>query len=343
MKKHAIIPIFIPHKGCPNDCVFCNQKKITAHSKAVTLDDVENIIKTYLPTLEGRGLDTIEVAFFGGSFTGIPMDEQSAYLEVAKKYKDMGKINQIHLSTRPDYINKPILDNLKNYGVDVIELGVQSFDEEVLRLSNRGHSKEIVYESSKLIQDYDFTLGLQLMIGLPGDTYEKSINSAKKVVEIGPSLARLYPTIVIDNTELFNMMKRGVYSPLTQEEAIRRTKDMYLILENAGINVIRVGLKSSDIINEKGSISGDTFHPAFSQLVTGEIAKEFFLAEMKKLNIHRNEKATIEFFSNDLSFSNMPGNGGRNKITYKALFPNLTIIYKKDNNLSNNKYKIRRI
>ena len=143
-KKHAIIPIFIPHRGCPNDCVFCNQKAITARQSDVTPADAENIIETQLATLEGRGLETIEAAFFGGSFTGIPMEEQSAFLAVAKKYKDAGRIDKIHMSTRPDYIDEDILDNLRRYGADVIELGVQSFDPEVLAASNRGHTVEDV-------------------------------------------------------------------------------------------------------------------------------------------------------------------------------------------------------
>ena len=132
MKKHAIIPIFIPHQGCPNDCVFCNQKKITARQPDVTMDEVRDTIETWLSTLTGReGMETIEIAFFGGSFTGIPIEQQTEYLQIACEYKERGLIDKIHLSTRPDYIDNVILDNLQKYKVDVIELGVQSFDEEV--------------------------------------------------------------------------------------------------------------------------------------------------------------------------------------------------------------------
>lgn len=162
MKKHAIIPVFIPHLGCPHNCVFCNQHAITARTAEVTPEDVINIIEEYLPTLEGRGLEEIELAFFGGSFTGIPLDDQSAFLEIAKRYKDSGRIQKIHLSTRPDYIDEIILDNLKKYDVDVIELGVQSFDEEVLRLSERGHDIHAVYTACEMIREYGFVLGIQL-------------------------------------------------------------------------------------------------------------------------------------------------------------------------------------
>ncbi|MEG0157656.1 MAG: radical SAM protein, partial [Anaerovoracaceae bacterium] len=186
MKKHAIIPIFIPHEGCPNDCVFCNQKIITARSKPVAKEDVHNIIETYLPTLEGRGIRTIEVAFFGGSFTGIPMAQQEEYLRVAYAYKQQGKIDKIHLSTRPDYINEEILDLLCAYGVDVIELGVQSFDPQVLSLSKRGHDEETISRAAKLIVQRGIQLGIQLMIGLPGDTKEKAMRSAREAAKLKP-------------------------------------------------------------------------------------------------------------------------------------------------------------
>ena len=127
MKKHAIIPVFIPHKGCPNDCVFCNQRKITARTDDVSPDDTRRIIDQWLSTLSE--VETVEVAFYGGSFTGLPIDEQTSFLEVAEEYKKAGQIQKIHLSTRPDYIDIPILENLRAHGVDVIELGVQSFDD----------------------------------------------------------------------------------------------------------------------------------------------------------------------------------------------------------------------
>ncbi|MDD6311667.1 MAG: radical SAM protein [Firmicutes bacterium] len=230
MKKHAIIPVFIPHRGCPNDCVFCNQKAITARQADVTPEDVKNLIESYLPTLTGRGIETIEVAFFGGSFTGIPMEDQSAFLAVAKEYKDKGLIDKIHMSTRPDYINREILDNLKKYDADVIELGVQSFDPDVIKASERGHTVEDVYKACDLIHEYGFELGIQLMIGLPVDSLEKCIFSAKEAVRMKPSIARLYPTIVLNDTKLLEMYLAGTYHALTSDEAVLMTKEMYKIL-----------------------------------------------------------------------------------------------------------------
>ncbi|MDO5303806.1 MAG: radical SAM protein [Clostridia bacterium] len=357
MKKHAIIPIFIPHKGCPNDCVFCNQKKITARNGKVTMEDVINTIETYLSTLEESSVETIEVAFFGGSFTGIPMEEQSAFLSVAKEYKDRGRIDKIHMSTRPDYINEEILDNLKKYDADTIELGVQSFDDEVLKKAGRGHDSSIVYKSSQLIKDYGFELGIQLMIGLPGDTMETAIYSAQETVKINPSIARLYPTIVINDTELYNMNMRGEYKPLSQEEAIKRTKEMYKIIDGAGINIIRVGLKSSDIINENGEISGNTYHPAFRQLVEGEIAKERVedqllaagLAGEADLNSAKADqrdkgrdcRIKVDVFSSPNSFSNMVGHKACNKTYFAHKYPHLSLAFRTDEELGVNRYRIK--
>lgn len=354
MKKHAIIPVFIPHKGCPNDCVFCNQKAITARTADVTPEDVKNLIERYLPTLQGRNLETIEVAFFGGSFTGIPMEEQSAFLAVAKEYKDKGLINKIHMSTRPDYINKEILDNLKKYDADIIELGVQSFDPDVLAASNRGHEAEDVYKACDLIKEYGFELGIQLMIGLPEDSLEKCIFSAKEAVRIGPSIARLYPTIVLNDTELLEMYRRGEYQPMSTDEAVAITKEMYKILYGAGINIIRVGLKSTDLIAEGGAVRGHTYHPAFRQLVEGEIAREQLEAQLQALlntwgesqlqalepKPGPPEAQSFAFLSNGVSFSNMIGNSRANKLYFEEKYPQLKIRFKTDQTLEDGRYVV---
>lgn len=336
MKTHAIIPIFIPHLGCPNDCVFCNQKKITARLMPPSREDMTDMIDRYLETIFGRGIETVEIAFYGGSFTGLPVDQQQVYLSAAKSYKDRGLIHKIHLSTRPDYISEEILSNLKYYGTDIIELGVQSFDEEVLRRSNRGHSRESVYAASRLIQSYDFELGLQLMIGLPGDTYDKAVSSAEEAVKIAPSIARLYPTVVIKDTELYEMYLRGDYEPLSMEEAVRITKDMYLILSNAGINVIRIGLKSTDLINENGETAGG-YHPAFRQLVEAEIAKEQLEAQLKLIP----DISEAAFCSSAASFSNMIGNRKSNRIYFEKKYPHVRFTFHVDSNIPNGLYSLR--
>lgn len=306
----------------------------------MTPEDTRKIIETYLPTLHGRNLETIEIAFFGGSFTGIPIEEQSAFLAVAKEYKDRGLIDKIHMSTRPDYIDERILDNLRKYDADIIELGVQSFDPEVLAASNRGHCAEDVYKACDLIKSYGFELGIQLMIGLPEDSMEKCIYSAREAVKIGPSVARLYPTIVLNDTELLNMYKSGRYEPLTTEKAVDITKEMYKILDDAGINIIRVGLKSTDLITEGGEIQGHTFHPAFRQLVEGEIAKERLEKQLQQA-IEENPQATaFTFACNGTSFSNMIGNSKRNKLYFSEKYPQLKIRYKADSTLEADRYTV---
>lgn len=371
MKKHAIIPIFIPHLGCPCQCVFCNQQKITARTKAVSTDEVRETVERYLSTLADLDPSEIEIAFYGGSFTAIPIDAQTAYLEVANEYIDQGRVSSLHISTRPDCIDEEVLSNLKRYNVSTIELGVQSFSDEVLRLSKRGHDSDTARKAARLIKERGFKLGIQLMIGLPGDSLESCIYSARETVALSPELSRLYPTLVIDGTELYDMYEDGSYEALSKEEALLRTKEMYKILHKAGINIMRVGLKSTDIVggSDLSAINGGTYHPAFRQLVEGEIAyemlKEQLDALMEKLDgtgfaKTSNPDATghtktpnpdatsrtntpkpklkVDLFSNPQSFSNMIGNCGINKERLSAEYPNFDIKYRTDNNLARDIY-----
>lgn len=344
MKKHAIIPIFIPHKGCPHACVFCNQNAITARTADVTQDDVRRTADEWLSTLEGRGLDEIELSFFGGSFTGIPIEQQSAFLAVAKEYKDAGKIDKIHLSTRPDYIDEEILDNLKKYGADVIELGVQSFDPEVLELSERGHSVEDVYKACDLIKSYGcFTLGIQLMIGLPGDSYGKCMDSVRQTIAIGPGIARLYPTVIISGTKLCRMYEEGTYKPFSQEEMLRTTTDMYRDLTEAGINVIRVGLKASALINDSDDsrVVGDTYHPAFRQLVEGRIAR-YEVAERLKTIANTGYSGSLVLSAGPEKFASVIGHKAENRKYFVTEFPMFDIMYREDPSVEDGKIVIER-
>ena len=330
MKKHAIIPIFIPHKGCPNDCIFCNQKKITSHDDLVTPEDIHNIVSEYMSTLSHMNMETIELSFFGGSFTGIPMQEQKEFLSIAKKYKESGLIQKIHLSTRPDYINEETLDNLKAYSVDVIELGVQSFAQPVLDASCRGHDTACVYESCAKIKEYGFTLGIQLMIGLPMDTWEYDIFSAREAAKIHPEIARLYPTVVIRDTGLFQLMEQGLYTPMGEKDAVERTAAMYRILTKAGINVIRVGLKSSDIMSD-GHNTAETFHPAFRQLVEGLIARQDLEMQIDNiLQLYRQSHMTcpgIALISNEKCRNNLFGHKSENKHYFKNKYDKISFDY----------------
>lgn len=290
-KKHYNIPVFISHFGCPNACVFCNQKKINGRETDVTLEDLDKIITEYLEILPEDSYK--EVAFFGGTFTGISMEKQKEYLEGVKKYLDKGLVQGIRLSTRPDYINKEVMEQLKKYNVTSIELGVQSFDEDVLKKSARYYPIQMVYDACEMIKSYEIDLGIQLMPGLPGSDFETDFESAKKAVELKPQNARVYPTLIIKDTEMEKMYERGEYEVFSLEEAVKRCRKICALLEVNGINIIRVGLQPSEDLRNGGVSVEGAFHPAFRELVDGEIYFNF-LEKIKEregeLSIKAHEK-----------------------------------------------------
>ena len=268
------IPIFVPHKGCPHDCVFCNQRKITGITNEMTVIEADEIIKNNLETIEkynSKGSYIAEIAFFGGSFTAIEMDRQNELLSLANLYLKSGRVHGIRLSTRPDCINDEILSNCKNYGVTAIELGVQSADEEVLKLSNRGHTFEDVKNASCLIHKYEIELGLQMMTGLPGDTYQKSVDTAKKIAGLNPKNVRIYPTLVMEGTHLFEMYREGKYIPQKLSEAVSLAADIAEIFISKNIEILRISLQTTDGVN-KDTVIGP-YHPAFAELVYSELEK----------------------------------------------------------------------
>ncbi|MBM7868951.1 histone acetyltransferase (RNA polymerase elongator complex component) [Clostridium pascui] len=296
-KSYYIIPIFVPHEGCPYNCVFCNQSSITGIHEVVDEDYTHNIIKSYLETIRNDNA-VVEVSFFGGSFTAIDMNRQKSLLKVAKSYKDEGKIKYIRLSTRPDCIDREILNNLKEYGVDIIELGVQSLDNEVLKLSGRGHEEGIVYTSSKLIKEYGFTLGHQIMLGLPGDSFEKDIETTEKVISMKPDICRIYPALVVKNTPMEFMLKNNSYKPYSLNDAIKITKVIYGMLISNNIKVIRIGLQPTEEINEGKEIVQGPFHPAFRELVESSIMNDMIIENVPS---KYNGEVIIEINNKDIS------------------------------------------
>lgn len=309
-KKNYIIPVFVPHFGCKNDCVFCNQRKITGFVDR--LDSIEYVghIEDYLKTIGDPQDKHIEIAFFGGSFTGLDISIQMEYLEIAKKYKDEGKIDSIRLSTRPDYIDKEILDFLKSFGVDIIELGVQSLDEEVLKISKRGHDRKDVEKASELIKDNGFVLGIQIMVGLPGDNEEKYKKTVESVINLKPNIVRIYPVLVIKKTELENMYKSGEYTPVSLNSAIKLSaygdKKFYL----NGIKVIRIGLQATKNISKDFDLIAGPFHPSFRQYVDNY---HFLRSFMKILDELKEIKKEIRIRINPRDLSNAIGLNKVNK------------------------------
>lgn len=274
MSSRITIPIFVPHRGCPNDCHFCNQRRITGFVEEMTPERARGIIEEYL-SFSGDNR-RFEIAFFGGSFTAIPKEKRRALLEVAKEYIDgHHRIDYAHISTRPDHIDDEILDELETYGVRVIELGVQSLDEEVLKQSNRGHDTTCVYRSARKIRERGFLLGLQMMTGLKADTAEKSLATAHKFVLLRPDMVRIYPTLVIRDTEFEQQLQKGEYRPWSLQETIDVVKCCKVLFERSGIRVMRMGLQPSDTVQLGSSVVDGPFHAAFGELVYTAMYRDF--------------------------------------------------------------------
>lgn len=307
--KHYIIPIFVPHYGCPNDCVFCNQKKITNVSTSTTSEDVKNIIEEYLGYFNREAF--IEVAFYGGSFTAIDIDIQSELLELPYEYKKAGIIDSIRVSTRPDAIDLEILNNLKYYGVETIELGVQSLDENVLLKSERGHSALDVYMASDLIKKQGFRLGLQMMLGLPEDSRESILFTAKEFIKLNPDCVRIYPTLVIKDTKLEDLLKDKEYKPMDLDEAVDISTVLLMLFYLNNINVIRVGLQVTENIQINKDVVDGPFHPAFRQLVESNIFRlilDYYLND-KQINTMG---TVLHIGSNEKNISNIAGQNSLN-------------------------------
>lgn len=279
--KQYTIPIFIPHKGCPNSCIFCNQKKISGQIKNVDVSDVDNIIKTYLSYYKNLS-KKIEIAFFGGSFTGIDINLQIDYLKVAKKYIDNGEVNSIRLSTRPDYISEEILEMLKKYGVDTIELGVQSMDDKILSIAKRGHTSQDVKRASKLIKKYNIRLGHQIMIGLPNSTMKTEIYTIRECLKLKPTQLRIYPVYVIEDSELYDMYNSREYTPLSIAEAVKRCVAVVKECQSENVAIIRLGLQStSEITSSNSNIFGPVCDN-FAEYVISAIIREHIEKYLKK-------------------------------------------------------------
>ncbi len=290
MVKHVNIPIFIPHLGCPNDCVFCNQRIISGKREFVA-DEVIPIIEEALSTI---GTDTKkEIAFFGGSFTGIDPLLMKNLLIIANGYLKQGRIDSIRCSTRPDYIDETVLNILKQYGVDTIELGLQSVSENVLRLSKRGHGLEAERNATRLIKEFGFKLGGQMMIGLPGSTLQDEIDTAKFIVSSGADEARIYPTIVFKATELCRMSEDGVYQALSLDEAVSRAAVVFEVLINGGVKILRIGLCDSENLHSDETYYSGPNHAAIGELVENEYYFEVICKKIDDLKLRKQSDLII--------------------------------------------------
>lgn len=268
INKNFIIPIFIPNQGCPHRCIFCQQKTITNKSEALpTPQDITHIIEIALKSRRLVKKDSREVAFFGGTFTSLPNEVMKEMLGAVKPYIKQGILDSIRISTRPDSLGEEKLDILDSYMVKIVELGIQSMDDHVLSLSNRGHTSRDTVNAVKILREKNFKVGAQLMPGLPDDSRDLFLKTIEKVINLRPDFARLYPTLVIKGTVLEQWFNKGKYAPMCLDAMVNLCKDACLQLESAGIPVIRIGLMSSPSLLKKGEIIAGPWHPSFGFLV----------------------------------------------------------------------------
>ncbi len=281
-KRHINIPVFIPHLGCPNMCVFCNQRTISG-TTSFDRGSVRALIDESLTTIPVDA--EVEIAFFGGSFTGIDRELMIYLLDTADEYVKSGRVCGIRMSTRPDYINDEILEILRRYPVKTVELGIQSMDDSVLAASRRGHTAAQSEYACRAIKQCGFELIGQMMIGLPGASGESEKATARAICELGADGARVYPTVVFRDTELCSMAQAGKYDVLDESETVRRTKDVLAVFAECNVPVIRVGLCASENLSDDSMVWGGANHSAVGELAMGELYMDIISRELEAVGV----------------------------------------------------------
>ena len=286
----GIIPVFVPHLGCPNDCVFCNQRQISGVLEPVTADDVTAAIELSLSLNAGRR--GMELAFYGGSFTAIPASEQEALLSAGLPFLRSGALGSVRVSTRPDAVDSEALARLRRFGVETIELGAQSMRDEVLSKSGRGHSSDDTRRAAALIRSAGFRLVLQMMTGLPGDDDEGAVYTALELIALRPSAVRVYPTVIIRDTPLRERWLRGEYSEHSVEDAVRVGARVLPLFEAAGIPVIRYGLNPTEDLSGGAAVAG-AYHPALGELVRARVFRNRAEERLLQLELAPGKRAEL--------------------------------------------------
>ena len=305
--KPLIIPVFLPFQGCPHRCVYCEQEKIAScGAEPIHPSSVTRLIEQSLRSPRFALSEKPEAAFYGGTFTRLPKARMQELFEAVSPFLRNGTVDSIRLSTRPDALEGETLGFLKDWGVKTVELGAQSLDDEVLRLSKRGHSAQDTIRSFRLLRKHGFKIGLQLMPGLPGDSREKFLATVDQVVDLGPDMVRLYPTVVIQGTELAYRYCNGRYEPLSLDQALEVCAESVLRLERSAIAVIRIGLMSSASLRAAGQVVAGPWHEAFGHMVRSMVYHrriEWFLpprgqAKRIRLKVHPREVPLMRGFKN---------------------------------------------
>ena len=324
--KHANVAFFIPHIGCPNRCSFCNQNTISGENSVPTTDYIKETLRNAVSTMDKELLKKSEIAFFGGSFTAIDRSLMIELLESVQEFIGLDGFLGIRISTRPDAINCDTLNLLKKYNVSSIELGAQSMSDEVLIRNMRGHTADDVFNASRLIKEYGFSLGLQMMTGLYGDTVDRALETAKKFIEIKPDTVRIYPTVVLKDTYLAKLYSEGKYNPLGIEETVSLCAKLLNMFEEKGIKVIRVGLHDQSGLKEN-YVAG-AYHAALGELIMGE---QMFIKALDALKNRNLSGGEVCFMVNPSNLSQMIGQKKRNLSRFFDMGYNVSV--KADNSV----------
>jgi histone acetyltransferase (RNA polymerase elongator complex component) len=303
-RRPFIIPIFLPHAGCPHQCVFCNQVSITGSiQKAVDADQIRSQIHQFLEYKDDRR-KPVQISFYGGNFLGLKIDEITRLLDLATEFIGHGQVDSIRFSTRPDTITPEHLNTISEYPVETVELGVQSMDDHVLVLAERGHSAADTIQAVQRLKEHKYSIGLQMMVGLPGDNEARSLTTGKTIAALRPDFVRIYPTLVVKKSKLARWYQNGTYAPLSLAEAVTRVKKLYLLFKTYNIRVIRMGLQASEDLADDSTVLAGPYHPAFGHLVYSEV---FFDAAQQAIDSIKTLSDTIAISVNPGSVSKMRG------------------------------------
>ncbi len=270
-EKPLIVPVFIPHAGCPHQCAFCNQQAITQISRGLpSPEEIISRIQTFLgySTKKDR---TVQISFYGGNFLGLKAEDILQFLRIGEEFVHSGRVHSLRFSTRPDTISIQSLDLIKNFPVSTVEIGAQSMNDQVLAMSHRGHSSADTENAVALLKERGYECGLQMMIGMPGETAENLMETGRKIAELSPDFVRIYPTLVLENSVLARWYREGRYTPISLDTAVTQVKKLYLLFTEKNIRVIRMGLQASGDLSEDSAILAGPWHPAFGFLVHSEI------------------------------------------------------------------------
>jgi len=308
-----IVPVFVPHAGCPHHCVFCNQKSITGHGDAMlSPGHVRDRITEFLG-FKGPHRGLVEVAFYGGNFLAMPASYRKALMDEAQDFIRKGKVNSLRFSTRPDTVTISSLETLEPYSVGTIELGAQSMDNAILCLCQRGHRAEDTCKAVELLKSRGIVVGIQIMPGLPGDTTESILETGSKVASLEPDFVRIYPTVVVKDTVLEKWFLSGRYEPLALHQAVETAKALWLLFKKHNIPVIRMGLQPTDSLLAPGNVVAGPFHPAFGHLVYSEVFFDLAVRELERQQ-GLSKNVTLLVFPDDV-----PKVMGQNKANIKRL------------------------